>query len=60
MYGLQTLAAEAATPLSSITSQGEALVKDVGPIAAIALGIAFAPTIWKFGLRLFRSISGAR
>ncbi len=59
-YGLTTLAAEASTPLSAITDQGAKLLADVGPIAAIGLGIAFAPTIWKFGLRLFRSISGAR
>lgn len=58
-YGLTTLA-EASTPLSAITDQGAKLLADVGPIAAIGLGIAFAPTIWKFGLRLFRSISGAR
>ena len=52
--------AEGGSPVTAITDVAGDLAADVAPIAAIALGIAFAPTIWKFGLKLFRSISGAR
>lgn len=58
MLGTQTLAAGGV--VDAIKGQGDLLTADVAAIAVVAVGIAFAPTIWKFGLKLFRSISGAR